>query len=113
MQRVLKYPLLLKELITATPDDHRDKEPLVQAKAAVDDLAVYINTTKQEHDSLMDMISSLEKYNGAPLVTFAPFVKDGDLMYKDAKATRGPTKKLSMSYAFLLQKALVFTKPRK
>jgi len=113
MQRVLKYPLLMKELINATPDDHADKSSLTQAKAAVDDLAVFINTTKQEHDCLTDMIASLEKYSGAPLTNFAPFVKDGDLMYKDAKATKGQWKKLSLSYAFLLQKAIVFTKPKK
>jgi len=34
-------------------------------------------------------------------------------MYKDAKATKGQWKKLSLSYAFLLQKAIVFTKPKK
>ena len=113
MQRVLKYPLLMKELIKATPDDHKDKQPLLQAKAAVDDLAVYINTTKEEHDNLTNMIASLEKYNGPPLQQYAPFVKDGDLMYKDAKASKGDTKKLTMRYAFLLNKAIVFTKPKK
>ena len=113
MQRVLKYPLLMKELIKATPDDHKDTQGLVHAKAAVDDLARYVSTTKQEHDNLTDMIASLEKYNGPPLQQYAPFVKDGDVMYKDAKATKGDTQKLTLRYAFLLNKAIVLTKPRK
>lgn len=112
MQRVLKYPLLLKELIKSTPDDHPDKRDLMKAKSAVDDLAVYINKYKKDHDCLCDMSASLAGYNGK-LEKYAPFVKDGDLMYKDTKASKKDDRKLGLRYAFLLQSAIFFTKPHK
>ena len=83
MQRVLKYPLLLKvrmgivrvnpqELIKHTPDTHQDKQGLIRAHCAVEviiyyfycdrkELAKYINETKKDYDNLKNMISSVKQ----------------------------------------------------
>jgi len=110
LQRVLKYPLLLKELIKSTVETHKDRPNLMNAKAAVDNLAVHINNTKKDHDTLMDMIASLQSYpsSNPPVQQFAPYVKDGDLMYKNTKGKKEEGK-LNLRYGFLLQKAIVLT----
>jgi len=113
MQRVLKYPLLLKELIKSTEEGHKDRPKLINAKAAVDNLAEVINKTKSDHDTLMGMIAGLTGYKGPPLQQFAPFVKDGDVMYKDCNSSDKQEKKLNMRYAFMLQSAIVLTQPHK
>jgi len=113
MQRVLKYPLLLKELIKSTEEGHKDRPKLINAKAAVDNLAEVINKTKSDHDTLMGMIAGLTGYKGPPLQQFAPFVKDGDVMYKDCKSSDKQEKRLNMRYAFMLQSAIVLTQPHK
>eukprot|EP00729_Bicosta_minor_P001740 gene1740-6643_t len=109
MQRVLKYPLLLKKLIKYTEKGHKDRPGLINAKAAVDNLAEVINKTKSDHDTLMGMIAGLTGYKGPPLQQFAPFVKDGDLMYKDCKSSDKQEKRLNVRYAFMLQSAIVLT----
>lgn len=108
MQRVLKYPLLLKELIKNTPETHPDKAALAQALAAVQDLAKFINDTKKDHDNLKNMVASLKQYVGKPLQEFGSLVKDGDLMHK----TESPRDKLKLRYIFLFSKALVFCKSK-
>lgn len=113
MQRVLKYPLLLEELIKSTPGSHKDRRKLINAKAAVDNLAEVIKKTKSDHDTLMGMIAGLTGYKGPPLQQFAPFVKDGDLMYKDCNSSDKQEKRLNMRYAFMLQSAIVLTQPYK
>jgi len=47
MQRILKYPLLLKELVKYTPEEHPDKVHLASAKEAVENLAKFINDSKK------------------------------------------------------------------
>lgn len=113
MQRVLRYPLLLNELIKSTPERHKDCPGLINAKAAADNLAEYINKTKSDHDTLMGMIAGLTGYKGPPLEQFAPFVKDGDVMYKDCKSSNKEEKRLNVRYAFMLQSAIVLTQPHK
>ena len=51
MGRVLKYPLLIKELIKATPDSHPDKKRLFTTQTLVKSLCEYINKTKQDYDA--------------------------------------------------------------
>ncbi|XP_078079167.1 dynamin-binding protein isoform X2 [Mustelus asterias] len=98
VQRVMRYPLLLMELLNTTPESHRDKKPLGEAVLAVKDLNVNINEYKRrkdlvlkyrkgDEDSLMDKISKLsmhsiiKKSNRVSshlkhLTGFAPQIKD-------------------------------------
>lgn len=50
VQRVMRYPLLLMELLSATPDGHPDKAPLAAAVHAVKEINVNINEYKRRKD---------------------------------------------------------------
>lgn len=50
VQRVLKYPLLLNELLKYTPEIHRDKYNLIQAISVMTDVANAINEFKRRKD---------------------------------------------------------------
>ncbi|KAM8924347.1 dynamin-binding protein isoform 2-T2 [Pelodytes ibericus] len=98
VQRVMRYPLLLMELLGATPDSHPDKSPLKDAVRAVKEINVNINEYKRrkdlvlkyrkgDEDSLIDKISKLnihsiiKKSNRVSshlkhLTGFAPQIKD-------------------------------------
>ncbi|KAM4704029.1 dynamin-binding protein [Rhinophrynus dorsalis] len=98
VQRVMRYPLLLMELLGATPDSHPDKTPLKEAVRSVKDINVNINEYKRRKDlvlkyrkgdenSLIDKISKInihsiiKKSNRVSshlkhLTGFAPQIKD-------------------------------------
>ncbi|XP_066857016.1 dynamin-binding protein isoform X1 [Anser cygnoides] len=98
VQRVMRYPLLLMELLSATPESHPDKAPLTAALLAVKEINVNINEYKRrkdlvlkyrkgDEDSLMEKISKLnfhsiiKKSNRVSshlkhLTGFAPQLKD-------------------------------------
>ncbi|XP_028630512.1 dynamin-binding protein isoform X1 [Grammomys surdaster] len=70
VQRVMRYPLLLMELLNSTPESHPDKVPLTSAVLAVKEINVNINEYKRrkdlvlkyrkgDEDSLMEKISKL------------------------------------------------------
>eukprot|EP00038_Savillea_parva_P023433 m.40912 g.40912 ORF g.40912 m.40912 type:complete len:809 (+) comp6046_c0_seq2:199-2625(+) len=109
MQRLLKYPLLIKELIKHTSDNHPDKPGLLDAAQEVKLLAAYINQYKTDYENLVNIKESLKKYRGKPLNDFAPLLKDGDLKYKkdDGKD------KLKDAYVFLFERAIILTRPLK
>ncbi|XP_072196403.1 dynamin-binding protein isoform X5 [Excalfactoria chinensis] len=98
VQRVMRYPLLLMELLSATPESHPDKAPLTAAVLAVKEINVNINEYKRrkdlvlkyrkgDEDSLMEKISKInlhsiiKKSNRVSshlkhLTGFAPQLKD-------------------------------------
>ncbi|XP_074089267.1 dynamin-binding protein isoform X1 [Macrotis lagotis] len=98
VQRVMRYPLLLMELLNSTPDSHPDKVPLTNAVLAVKEINVNINEYKRrkdlvlkyrkgDEDSLMEKISKLnihsiiKKSNRVSshlkhLTGFAPQIRD-------------------------------------
>lgn len=50
VQRILKYPLLLNELIKYTEESHIDWNPLLMALQMITDIATSINENKRRHD---------------------------------------------------------------
>eukprot|EP00045_Choanoeca_perplexa_P000671 m.15423 g.15423 ORF g.15423 m.15423 type:complete len:783 (+) comp10462_c0_seq1:26-2374(+) len=106
MQRILKYPLLLKELHKQTPDDHPEKQRLPAALKAVEELAKFINDSKKSYEDLKSISRSLNGYNGKPLHSFGRLVKDGDLAFRNTKARE----KSKTRYVFLLSTAVLVTK---
>ncbi|KAJ9579096.1 hypothetical protein L9F63_024802, partial [Diploptera punctata] len=50
VQRILKYPLILNELIKFTEDSHKDKPELLKAVRTMMDVATYINEYKRRQD---------------------------------------------------------------
>lgn len=111
MQRILKYPLLLKELVKNTPESHGDKKALNIALADVQRLAQFINDKKEDDDTLKKILQYIKDYPviGKPLNEYgASGLKDGDLMCK----TNDPKEKPKLRYVFLLQSAVIFCKTK-
>ena len=50
VQRILKYPLILNELLKSTDEDHCDKTDLREAVTLMSDIAAFINETKRKKD---------------------------------------------------------------
>uniref|UniRef100_H3A9F2 Dynamin-binding protein n=1 Tax=Latimeria chalumnae TaxID=7897 RepID=H3A9F2_LATCH len=74
VQRVMRYPLLLMELLNTTPESHLDKKPLMEAVLAVKDINTNINEFKRrkdlvmkyrkgDEDTLIDKISKLSMHS--------------------------------------------------
>ncbi|XP_078269464.1 dynamin-binding protein [Rhinoraja longicauda] len=74
VQRVMRYPLLLSELLNTTPERHHDRKLLEEAVIAIKDLNVNINENKRrkdmvlkyrkgDEDSLIDKISKLSMHS--------------------------------------------------
>uniref|UniRef100_A0A7N9ATT4 Dynamin-binding protein n=1 Tax=Mastacembelus armatus TaxID=205130 RepID=A0A7N9ATT4_9TELE len=74
VQRVMRYPLLLMELLGATPESHHDRPELTQALQAVKEINVNINEYKRrkdlvvkyrkgDEDTFIDKISKLSMHS--------------------------------------------------
>uniref|UniRef100_A0A8C9SBP6 Dynamin-binding protein n=1 Tax=Scleropages formosus TaxID=113540 RepID=A0A8C9SBP6_SCLFO len=74
VQRVMRYPLLLTELLNTTPESHRDREQLAEAVLSVKEINVNINEYKRrkdlvvkyrkgDEDTLIDKISKLSMHS--------------------------------------------------
>ncbi|KAI3365240.1 hypothetical protein L3Q82_010330 [Scortum barcoo] len=74
VQRVMRYPLLLMELLGATPESHHDRPHLTQALQAVKEINVNINEYKRrkdlvvkyrkgDEDTFIDKISKLSMHS--------------------------------------------------
>ncbi|XP_060920058.1 guanine nucleotide exchange factor VAV3 isoform X2 [Labrus mixtus] len=80
MQRVLKYPLLLQELLKHTHDT-TDKSNLRTALDAMKDLAQYVNEVKRDNETLREIDQyqkSIENLN-QPLSTYGRPKGDGEV----------------------------------
>ncbi|KAF7222145.1 transcript variant X2 [Nothobranchius furzeri] len=80
MQRVLKYHLLLQELVKHT-QDAADKNNLKTALDAMKDLAQYVNEVKRDNETLREIDQyqrSIENLN-QPLLTFGRPKGDGEV----------------------------------
>ncbi|EED18806.1 Rho guanyl nucleotide exchange factor, putative [Talaromyces stipitatus ATCC 10500] len=61
VQRLVKYPLLLNQLINATPEHHPDHAALVQALEAVTKISVRINDLKKRADVVGQVVSNRKR----------------------------------------------------
>ncbi|KAM4662660.1 guanine nucleotide exchange factor VAV2 isoform 2-T2 [Discoglossus pictus] len=118
MQRVLKYHLLLKELLSHTSSsqellshssDHPEKHTLKEALEAMQDLAMYINEVKRDKETLKkisEFQSSIENLQ-VKLEEFGRPKIDGELkvrsMVNQTKQDR---------YLFLFDKVVIICKRR-
>ncbi|XP_077056699.1 dynamin-binding protein isoform X5 [Siphateles boraxobius] len=74
VQRVMRYPLLLMELLSATPESHHDRKQLAEAVMSIKEINVNINEYKRrkdlvvkyrkvDEDRLIDKISKLSMHS--------------------------------------------------
>lgn len=84
VQRVLKYPLLLDDLLKCTPPEHPDRANLLEAVSLVRSLADEINEAKRRKDTV-DRIIHGKHADVSSTTTVNP---------KDSKAKRGVSVKI-------------------
>ncbi|KAE8353882.1 hypothetical protein BDV28DRAFT_132277 [Aspergillus coremiiformis] len=61
VQRILKYPLLLSELLDSTPNDHPDRAALTSALEQVRNISVRINEMKKRADLVGQVVGRKRK----------------------------------------------------
>ncbi|KAF7591337.1 hypothetical protein BBP40_001661 [Aspergillus hancockii] len=61
VQRILKYPLLLSELLDSTPNDHPDRAALVSALEEVTNISVRINELKKRAELVGQVVGRKRK----------------------------------------------------
>ncbi|XP_021238725.1 proto-oncogene vav-like [Numida meleagris] len=108
MQRVLKYHLLLQELVKLTPDPS-ERERLRAALDAMRDLAQCVNEVKRDNETLKQLTSIQLCLHNMPqsLAQFGRPKIDGEL-----KVCSSERRSKADRYGFLLDKALIICKRR-
>lgn len=61
VQRIVKYPLLLDQLLSSTPSDHPDRESIVKALEEVTNISVRINEMKKRADLVGQVVGRKRK----------------------------------------------------
>jgi guanine nucleotide exchange factor VAV len=111
MQRILKYHLLLENLVKETSHTHEDKRGLERAKEAMVDVAFYINEVKRDCEQLSvihkvhESIVDLNLPNGNDLTQYGRLLLDGDLYIKSHD-----DQKHKHRYAFIFEKIMIIVK---
>ncbi|XP_055898518.1 guanine nucleotide exchange factor VAV3-like isoform X2 [Biomphalaria glabrata] len=123
MQRVLKYHLLMRELIKNTDKSSIEREGLERALEAMQDLSLYVNEVKRDHESLIliediqNSINDLKMPPNTTLKDYGRFQKDGELKVLSHSDTRqrnrldasGHTEK---RHIFLFDKVMLMCKAK-
>ncbi|KAH0623856.1 hypothetical protein JD844_007025 [Phrynosoma platyrhinos] len=84
VQRVMRYPLLLMELLSATPESHPDRAPLAAAVLAVKEINGNINESKRRKDLVLkyrktdddSLIEKISKLNFHSIIKKSNRLKD-------------------------------------
>ncbi|KNC76694.1 hypothetical protein SARC_10822, partial [Sphaeroforma arctica JP610] len=64
VQRICKYPLLLKEFRQKTPSDHLDYVQLTSALSMMEELAEYINEMTRKMEDMQSMVTLQQQIDG-------------------------------------------------
>lgn len=84
VQRLCKYPLLLRELLSKTNNSHPDRKPLEAALLQTNSLVVQVNESKRAAENLRKLLHIdriVEKRNNLKIVTPGRwFIKEGKLV---------------------------------
>nr|XP_046226003.1 guanine nucleotide exchange factor VAV2-like isoform X7 [Oncorhynchus gorbuscha] len=107
MQRVLKYHLLLKELVSHSTD-RPERQQLKEALEAMQDLAMYINEVKRDNETLKkisEFQNSIENLQQVKLEEYGRPKIDGDL-----KVSSIVNRTKQDRYIFLFDKVVIVCK---
>ncbi|CAD6189319.1 unnamed protein product [Caenorhabditis auriculariae] len=111
MQRVLKYHLLLSELIKSTPVDDVDRQSLEDARDAMEDVNLYINEMKRDTET-QQLTNEIEKSivdlampSQVKLTHYGRLNWDGEVRL--AESTASQSGKTKQRYVFIFDKVLV------
>ncbi|RWS13194.1 protein vav-like protein [Dinothrombium tinctorium] len=110
MQRILKYHLLLNELIKNTNESHEDYYGLQKAYESMIDLGQYINEVKRDSETLQIIadiqasITDIDLPENMELKDYGRLLKDGELKI------RSQDNKLKNRYIFIFDKVMLMCK---
>jgi len=107
IQRVCKYPLLLRELIRYTPEDHADFQPLQNAFNKINEVVANINEGQRQAEGLQRIIELQRQIEGIDTLV-APnrnLQKEGDLSFYKSAKTKNPEKR----HVFFLSDLIILT----
>ncbi|KAI1280472.1 Guanine nucleotide exchange factor VAV2 [Halotydeus destructor] len=111
MQRILKYHLLLNELIKCTTESHIDYEGLKRAHESMLDLGQYINEVKRDSETLQiirdiqQSITDLDMPENTELKDYGRLVMDGELRMKSHDDTKQKNR-----YIFVFDRVMLMCK---
>lgn len=109
VQRLCKYPLLLRELIKNTPEAHPDYEPLNAAKAKIESVVGFVNEAKRIAEGQAKMREIEAEVGIRGLATPDRFFhREGELMMY-----RGKGKSLQPRYLFLFNDLILLMQLKK
>ncbi|XP_077504211.1 proto-oncogene vav-like isoform X2 [Amblyomma americanum] len=115
MQRVLKYHLLLKELMKNTAETHEDYHGLEKALQAMLDLAHYINEVKRDNETLQIIadiqasITDVDLPQNMELKDYGRLLKDGELKIR----SHDDNNKIKNRYIFIFDRMMLMCKSTK
>ncbi|XP_075548673.1 vav guanine nucleotide exchange factor isoform X2 [Dermacentor variabilis] len=115
MQRVLKYHLLLKELMKNTAESHEDYNGLEKALQTMLDLAHYINEVKRDNETLQIIadiqasITDVDLPQNMELKDYGRLLKDGELKIK----SHDDNNKIKNRYIFIFDRMMLMCKSTK
>ncbi|XP_076436797.1 proto-oncogene vav-like isoform X3 [Babylonia areolata] len=122
MQRVLKYHLLMRELIKNTEREDEDRAQLELALEAMQDLSLYVNEVKRDHEALQfieeiqESINDLRMPANTSLKDYGRFQKDGELKvlsHMDSRVrNRFDHRNGEKRHIFLFDKVMLMCKAR-
>ena len=73
IQRICKYPLLLKELLKATEQDHKDRKLLEVASSKIDDIVKTVNERTRQAEGVIKTLECIVKITGYTPKTHAAY----------------------------------------
>lgn len=112
MQRILKYHLLLNELLKCTDDSHDDFALLKKAHEAMLDLGQYINEIKRDSETLQIIaniqksIIDLDMPDNTELKDYGRLQKDGEVRIRSFEGNKQKSR-----YIFIFDKVMLLCKP--
>ncbi|XP_065192897.1 protein vav-like [Sycon ciliatum] len=116
MQRVLKYPLLLRELIKqAKKCDWHDVLQLEMAAEGIQDVAKCVNEVKRDSERMSitkDVKNGLVEYKGEDIANFGRSLFDGDIKVKQIEDAKSKQSSAKPRYGFLFDRALLVCRPK-
>lgn len=111
VQRICKYPLLIREILKHTPEDHSDYPPLIQTQDKLNAVARQINQKRREHENrtkileIEKLVEGLTKLPGGRLlVPQRVFYHEGVLSKVNPKGV------IQSRHFYLFSDILIWTK---
>jgi len=110
IQRLCKYPLLLRELIKYTPETHPDREALKETADKVNSVVNFVNEAKRKEEGAQRTKALAEKFGIKDLV------RDDRLLHKEGEVfelKKGKKNPPDPRYLFVFSDLILVMKPTK